>query len=268
MPRKFPRFGLAVGVISLIAAIANLAFFFWKLGFSFLALGPMAFCGALVAFSHGSWRTASIAGFLSLCSSVLAGTRARTLESWQLALWCGAVAIVLLLGGWLWANYRKDRNLEKRPLLAAWLARMQRGLGVLLGATGLTIGLVAWLEFDLASCSFFSGHLAEEFTSIGGEAFFLAPIAFLLGVTTIGCGVWRLGSFATCVSLGALVALAHALYSPADAAFFMLTFPLFLFFLPVTLPPFHPLYNPWIAAIFAVILFVTWIARRRRNQTQ
>ena len=267
MPRKFPRFGLAVGVISLIAAIANLAFFFWKLGFSFLALGPMAFCGALVAFSHGSWRTASIAGFLSLCSSVLAGTRARTLESWQLALWCGAVAIVLLLGGWLWANYRKDRTLEKRPLLAAWLAGIQRGLGLLLGATSLTIGLIAWLEFDLASCSFFSGHLAEEFAPIGREAVLLAPIAFLLGATTIGCGVWRLGSLATCVSLGALVALAHALYSPASLAFFMLTSPLFLFFLPFTLPPFHPLYSPWITAILAAILFVTWIVGRRREPT-
>ena len=260
-------FGVAIGVISLIAAIANLAMFYWVWGIVFLALGPMAFCGALVAFSHGSWRIASVAGFLSLCSSVLAGTRARTLESWQLALLCGAVAIVLLLGGWLWANYRKDRNLEKRPLLAAQLARIQRGLGPLLGATGLTIGLIAWLEFDLASCSFFSGHLAEDFAPIGGEAFLLVPIAFLLGVTTIGCGVWRMGSLATYVSLGALVALVHALYSPASAAFFMLTTPLFLFFLPFTLPPFHPLYNPWIAAVLAAILFVTWIVGRRQNPT-
>ena len=261
-------FGFWIGVISLIAAIANLGIFYWVTGFFFLALGPMAFCWALVAFAHGSWRIASIAGFLSLCSSVLVGTRGRALQSWQLVLLCGAGAVVLLLGGWLWANYRKDRNLEKRPLLAACLAGMQRGLGLLLGATGLTMGLIVWLEFNLASCSFSDGHLAAEFAPIGGEAIFLAPIAFLLGVTTIGWGVWRLGSFASCVSLGALVALAHALYSPADVAFFMLTFPLFLFFLPFTLPPFHPLYNPWIAAILAVILFVTWIARRRRNQTQ
>ncbi len=267
MSRKMQRFGLVVGVISLILAIGNLAIFYWTSGFSFLFLGPMAFCGSLVAFAHGSWRIASAAGFLSLCSSILAGTPTRQFYSWQLVLLCGAIAIAIPLGCWLWVNYRKDRTLENRPLVAAWLARIQRGLGPLLGATGLTIGLIAWLEFDLAYCSIFIGHLAEEFTSAGRGALFLASIAFLLGVTTIGCGVWRLGSLAIYVSLGTLVAMLHALASPYDSETYLLSAPLGLLYEPLVRPPFHPLYNPWIAAILATILFVTWIVGRRQNPT-
>lgn len=268
MNRALPGFGLAVGVLSLVLATGNLAVNYWKVGFPLFFLGPIAFCGALVAFSHGSWRLALITGFLATCGSVLAVTSAPTLAFWQLTLLCGAIAVGLLLGWWLWTHYRKHRNPQKRPNLPGWPGRMQRILGPFLGAISVAMGLGAWLELDLAYCSFFAGHVDEEFTSPATRAFFIAPIAYLTGVTTIGCRAWRLGTLATCVSLGALTALMHALYSPADAAFFLLTFPLFLAWLPFLLPPLHPLYNPWILAILAAILFAFWQTGRRKNTAQ
>ena len=264
------RFGFAAGVFSLLLASGNLAIFYWISGFSFLFLGPIALCAALIALAHGSWRIASVAVFLSICSSVLAGTARRPFYSWQLVLLCGAIATACLLAWWLWANYRKNRTIRNRPLLATWLAGIQRGLGPLLGAASLTMGLIAWLEFDLAYCSALSGHLTEQFEGFapnGARAGLLASGAFLTGMTTIGCGAWRLGTLATHVSVGALVALNHVLYSTQVFELFLLTAPLALLYQPFTLAPLHPLYNPWIATILAATLFVTWIVGRRRNPT-
>ncbi len=200
MTGRLQRFGLVVGAIGLILAIGNLAIFYWVSGFSFLFLGPIAGCAALVALAHGSWRIASVAGFLSICSSVLAGTARRPFYSWQLVLLCAAIAVGFLLACCLWVNYRNNRTLENRPLVAVWIARIQRGLNPLLGATSLTIGLVVWLEFDFAYCSILDGHLVEEFEGFapyGREVCLLASSAFLMGATTIGCGAWRLGTLAS-----------------------------------------------------------------------
>ena len=264
------RLGFAAGVFSLIVASGNLAIFYWVDTFSFMFLGPIALCAALIAVVHGSWRIACVAGFLSICSSVLAATARRPFYSWQLVLLCGSIATACMLAWWLWANYRKNRTIKNRPLLAPWHAGIQRGLGPLLGAVSLTMGLIVWLEFDLAYCSVFGGHLTEEFETFapnGRAVAFLSSSAFLTGVTAIGCGAWRLGTLATHVSVGALVALNHILYSIQVFEFFLLTAPLALLYQPFTLAPLHPLYNPWIAAILAGILSFTWIVGRRRNLT-
>ena len=265
------RFGFAAGVVSLIVASGNLAIFYWVDWFSFLFLGPIALCAALIAFAHGSWRIACVAGFLSICSSVLAATARRPFYSWQLVLLCGSIATACLLAWWLWAKYRKVRTIKTRRLLATWLAGIQRGLGPLLGAASLAMGLIVWLEFDLAYCSAFGGHLTEAFETFapnGMEVALLSSSAFLTGVTAIGCGAWRLGTLATHVSVGALVALNHVLYSTQVFEIVLLTAPLALLYQPFTLAPLHPLYNPWIAAILAATLFVTWIVGGRRRHTR
>ena len=258
------RFGNIVGAFSLIVAIASLADFYFLSGFSFLFLGPIAFCAALVALARGSWRIASVAGFLSICGSVLAGTARRSFDSWQLVLLCGAIAVAILLGWFLWLNYRSDRNLEKRPGLAAWLAAMHRHLGMLLGGSSLAIGLIVWLQFDLASCSIYSGHLAERFSSTRYANAFLAPAAFLTGASAIACGNWRSGLLAAYVSLGALVTVTHATGDPISRELVLLAAPLSLFYYPLSIAPLHPFYNPWISAILAAILFARWRARFSR----
>ena len=164
-------------------------------------------------------------------------------------------------------NYRATRKLQTVSYMPAWLLRAQGKLGTITGTISLGIGLLAWLEMDFAYCLAYNIHLSEEFVPIGSWAFFLAPLAFLGGLTTIGCGAWRLGTISIYVSLGALVAVSHTLYSPANIAFFMLTFPLFFFFLPFLISPLHPLYNPWIAAVLAAFLFITWVVGKRRNPT-
>lgn len=264
---RMQRFGLVVGTISLIAAIANLAFFYRISVFTYISLflGPMAFCGALVAFSHGSWRIASAAGFLSICGSVLDGTRMQTLQSWQLVVFWAAIAAGIPLACWLWANYRKEKSLERRPRMAAGIAEMQCRLGILMGGSSLAIGLIVWLQFDLASCSLYSGHLAERYSSPPYAASFLAPIAFLLGVSTIGCGFWRLGTVTIHVSLGVLVALTHALGDPISGELVLLTAPLSLFFWPLLSAPLHSLYGPWISVILAAILFASWRAGKTKQ---
>ncbi len=256
-PRR--PFGLAVGVISLTMAIGNLAALY-GLGFTFLFLGPMAFCGALVALSHGSWRIGSVAGFLALCSSVLAFPGYFSLKPWQLILFFGAVVAGFLLGCLLLANYRSDRNLEKRPYLAAWLAGMQSRPGMLLVGSSLAMGLIVWLQFDLASCSLYSGHLAERFSSTRNANAFLAPAAFLTGTSAIACGHWRSGLLAAYVSLGALVANFHATGDPINGELALLAAPLSLFFWPLLSAPLHSLYGPWISVTLAAILFASWRA--------
>lgn len=165
----------------------------------------------------------------------------------------------------MWANYRKDRNLEKRPLLADRIAGIQRHTGLLLGVTSLALGIIVWLQFDLASCSFYSGHLAERFSSTRYANAFLAPAAFLAGAGAIGCGNWRLGALGTYVSLGALVAVTHATGDPISRELALLAAPLSLFFYPLSIATLHPIYNPWISAVIAAILFVTWRARKSRQ---
>lgn len=264
------RIGFIVGAFSLILAIGNLALYYlmvfhWGSGFPLLFLGLMAFCGAWISYSHGSWRIASVVGFLAICGSILTATARLPYSSWQLVLLCGAVAAGPLLGWLLWANYRKDRNLEKRPRLSGWITRTQRHSGLLMGVTGLTLAIIVWLQFDLASCSIYSGHLAERFSSTRYANAFLAPAAFLAGAGAIGCGNWRLGALGTYVSLGALVAVTHATGDPISRELALLAAPLSLFFYPLLTAPLHPLYNPWISAILAAILFVTWRARNSRQ---
>lgn len=265
---RMQRSGLVAGAISMTIAIGNLAIFYWVSGFSFLFLGPIAFCASLIAFVHGSWRLASVAGFLSICSSVLAATARRPFYSWQFVLLCGAIGAGFLLGYFLWANYRKNRTFEGQPLAPAWLSGFRRGLGTLLGLVSLTLGLIVWLEFDFGYCSIFDGHVAQKFRGFapnGREVAMLASGAFLTGATSIGCGSWRLGTLATYASLCAWVALTHSLNDTQVFELFLLTAPLVLFIQPLIVSLVHPLYNPWIAGVLAAILLANWYVRRRRK---
>lgn len=162
-------------------------------------------------------------------------------------------------------NNRATRNLQSSSHLLAWLLRARGQLGAIAGTISLGIGLLAWLDMEFAHCTAHNIHLSEDSVPGGKQAGLLAPSGFLVGLTAIGCGAWRLGTIATYISLGALVAVTHTLGSPSGAAFVGLTSPLFFFFLPFILPPLHWLYNPWIAAFLGTVLSVTWIADRHRG---
>lgn len=227
----------------------------------------MAFCGALAAFAHGSWRIAVMTAVLALCGSVLAVTRTATLQHWQIALYIAAAITFFLPGGLLWMNYRATGKSRAISDLPAWLLTAQEKLGPIAGTIGVGIGLLAWLEMDFAYCMAHNIHLSEESVPGGRHPVVLAPLGFLVGLTAIGCGAWRLGTIATYISLGALVALVHTLGSPGGAAFVGLTYPLVFFFLPFILPPFHWLYNPGLAAFLAAVLSVSWLVSRHSGPT-
>ena len=127
---------------------------------------------------------------------------------------------------------------------------------------------MVWLEYDFAYCSNFDGHVAQRFRGFapnGREVAMLASASFLLGVTGIGCGAWRLGTLATYVSLCSWVALTHVLNDTQVFELFVLTHPRALFILPLTFSFLHTLYNPWIAGILAAILLAAWFLRRRQK---
>lgn len=193
-----PRFGLAVGMVSMAMAVAD-GLVWWAPFAGGMTLVVPALFGALVAFVHGAWRLASVTACLGLCVAiaVIVSSRAALSQSFVHILALVPFAISLGLGSWLAFDHRQAKASGVLRRLPAWLGAARNRAGVVVGgislATALGVKSPGWW---LVHSSIMEPGVGIAL--IGGPSIYLIAVCFLGALTALACGAWRtavLGAF-------------------------------------------------------------------------
>lgn len=199
MSRTMPRFGLAVGTVSIVMGVA--AGILWWAPFTggVVFVAPALF-GALVAFARGAWRLAAVAACLCVCVAMAAVISSTTSppDAAMTLLVFGPFAVSLGLGAWLALDYRRARASGVVRELPAWLCTVRDRAGVVVGAFSVVAALaplpaLTWTTFLIP---FGITSPGKGLLQVFEAGFYLFPFAVLGALTALACGAWRTAALA------------------------------------------------------------------------
>lgn len=185
-PRSMPRFGLAVGIVSLTMAVAD-GLVWWAPFAGGMTLVVPALCGALVAFVHGAWHLASVTACLCLCIAIAVVIWSAGLlpPSFVYMLALLPFAVSLGLGSWLVLDYRRSGGPRRLP---SWLCVVRDKVGVAVGG----ISLVTVLGTKAEGWWMTLSVMMEPGVGVMlGINYYPILLAFLGALTALACGAWR-----------------------------------------------------------------------------
>ena len=224
MSRTMPRFGLAVGTVSIVMGVAA-GLVWWAPFTGGLVLVVPALCGALAAFVRGAWRLAAVAACLCVCVALAAliSSKGSFPDAAMTLLVLVPLAIPLGLGAWLAYDYRRARASGQVRELPSWLGTVRDRAGVFVGGFSVVAALaplpaLTWPVFLLPIGITSPGKALLPVLAAG---FYLFPFAVLGAATALACGAWRTAALAAFLCIPTIMRLdGLERHSPLGETFF------------------------------------------------
>ncbi len=210
-----------------------------------------------MALAHRSFRLAGLSLYLCLCIGIMAVVRRSLPPDGRIAFVLVTVGTAVGIGAGMFRAYRRTRKMDSYGKEPAWLPDVRNKIGLVAGGISLAAGAFCWggllLDFPDKEAHDGVAHSVLILPSL-----FLIPASLMGGITALACGVWRTGALATFVSLAALSTFFEIIGRFGIMGFVGITWPILPLYFPFILWPVRLLYQPWVAAILAAFLLVTF----------